>query len=121
MGSCPNASRSAPTPRQDPRSDTPQFTRHTRLKKVAKRHYIPRQSTGIQANVLRYQASKRTPSPFPPVAPARARSLTPDSPDSDSPRPLAYLSKVRTRRGDQRMCRHTCAPKSLTPVGAHTT
>ena len=45
------------------------------------------------------------PLPVPPVAPARARSPTPDPPDPDSPRHLAYSLKVRTRRGDRRMCR----------------
>ena len=45
------------------------------------------------------------PLPIPPVAPARAHSPTPDSPDPDSPRHFAYPSKVRTRRGDRRICR----------------
>lgn len=55
------------------------------------------------------------PTPFPPVAPTRARSPPPDSPDlCDSPL-LAYHSKVRTRRGDQKMRR---AHTHQSPVGA---
>ena len=64
----------------------------------------------VQEKRLSTKAATPTPSPFPPVAPVRARFPTPDSPGSDSPRPLTYPSEVRSRRGDQRM-RRTCAPE----------
>ena len=82
--------------------------------------YIAGPATRSTSRAAIYLCQQAFPLPVPPVAPARACSPTPDLPDSDSPRSLAYPPKVRAMRGNQRR-RRARTPERLVSAGAHTT
>ena len=97
-----------PPPAALPRAPIPAVPTFQKRKTT---HILQEQSRTVQAKRLSTKAASPFPSPFPQVAPARARSPTPKFSDFDSPQPLAYPPKVRTRRCDQRR-RRACAHQS---------